>query len=83
MQCSHPISYIGYEMFIQKWKDDNYWPLIIRHCCFYLVFSIAFASCVAFAIRRNLHLSTTMKLLGLLSILVWLAQPVLNQPFPT
>ncbi|AJL34188.1 p110-12L [African swine fever virus] len=76
MECSYPGSYEN-EMFMEKWRDEN-WSIIIKHYCFYLVFSFAFAGCVAFAICKNLRLSTTMKLLMLLSILVCLSQPILN-----
>lgn len=81
--CSYPRLY-EHEMFMEKWRDKN-WPIIIRYYCFYLVFSFVFAGCVAFAICKNLRLSTTMKLLMLLSILVLLlSQPILNNwPFPT
>nr|CAD7112223.1 MGF 110-12L CDS [African swine fever virus] len=76
MECSYPRLY-EHEMFMEKWRDE-YWPIIIKQCCFYLVFSFAFAGCVAFAICKNLRLRTTIKLLILLSILVWLSQPILN-----
>ncbi|WNL53108.1 pMGF110-11La [African swine fever virus] len=65
-----------------SWKNGggDYWPIIIRHCCFYLVFSIAFVGYIVFAYYKNLHLNTTMKLLALLCILIWLSQPGLNRP---
>ncbi|CAN10105.1 MGF 110-11L [African swine fever virus Benin 97/1] len=65
-----------------SWKNGggDYWPIIIRHCCFYLVFSIAFVGYIVFAYYKNLHLNTAMKLLALLCILIWLSQPGLNRP---
>ncbi len=79
MECSHPRPYTGNEIFMEKWGGD-YWPIIIRHCCFYLVFSIVFVGYIVFAYYKNLHLNTTMKLLALLCILIWLSQPGLNRP---
>nr|P0C9J5.1 RecName: Full=Protein MGF 360-3L [African swine fever virus Malawi LIL 20/1] len=81
MECSHPRPYTGNEIFMEKWGGGgDYWPIIIRHCCFYLVFSIAFVGYIVFVYNKNLHLNTTMKLLALLSILIWLSQPALNRP---
>nr|CAI4208818.1 unnamed protein product [African swine fever virus] len=83
MECSHPRPYTGNEIFMEKWGGGgggDYWPIIIRHCCFYLVFSIVFVGYIVFAYYKNLHLNTTMKLLALLCILIWLSQPGLNRP---
>ncbi|QIM07128.1 pMGF 110-13L_1 [African swine fever virus] len=54
--------------------------LSIKQYCLYFIIGIAYTGCFVCALCKNLRLSTTMKLFVLLSILVWLAQPVLNRP---
>ncbi len=80
MSCSHPTPYIGNEIFMKKVGGDYMTLLTLKQYCLYFIISIAFAGCFVYAVRKNLRLNTTIKLLTLLSILVYLAQPVLNRP---
>uniref|UniRef100_A0A6G7KTP7 p110_11L n=1 Tax=African swine fever virus TaxID=10497 RepID=A0A6G7KTP7_ASF len=80
MECLHPRPYTGNEIFMRTWGGVIIGQLSIKQFCLYFIIGIAYTGCFVCALCKNLRLRTTMKLFILLSILVWLAQPVLNRP---